>query len=894
MSACFRPSKVLTIAAFALLIFSCREKSVPLPAVPTDPKVQKLKLPPGFHAEHLYGPSENGEGSWVSMTFDAKGRLLASDQFGAIYRMTLPPIGDTTTKTTIEKIQLTTHRRGVSDTSHVDIGYAHGLLWAFNSLYVMINHNSDTNFSRPSGLYRLQDLDGDDQFDTIRLVKALHGEGEHGPHSIVLSPDRQSLYIVAGNFTDIPAMDSYTNTPGKQNDNLLPFVKDPNGHDNNVQMHGGWIARTSPDGSNWELYSSGFRNPFDIAFNEAGDLFTFDSDMEWDLGLPWYRPTRICHVTSGSEFGWRPGDEKWSPAFPDNLPPILNIGQGSPTNVVAGTNAHFPERYRRCIFAFDWSFGIIYAIHLKPRGASYEASGEEFVSGSPLPLTDGVIGPDGAMYFLTGGRKLESDLYRVYYGDNRSNAEPLAVAPPTPEQAIRRQLETFHGAANADAVNFAWPYLKHNDRFVRYAARIAVEHQPVDQWIDRLFLEVDPTIRIQAALAYARHGSGKDAEKVVASLEAISFSGLPEAGRIDWLRAIELMVARFGKPSKDAARHLVVLLEQYYPSPTNNELNRELVKILAALEDPMVVNKTIPLLASAEDDNSTAQQTFTQSSDLILRNPSYGMDIAGTLSKLPPQQQTFYATALSKVKSGWTPDTREQYFHWFASAFSYRGGHSFVGFVDQIRKSALRLVPKKQFAHFNAVSGDSIVALGGTDLAIGASRPKGPGREWRVDSAMVAIDTVKSPPDFANGRAMFRASLCISCHSMRGEGGSAGPDLTQLGTRFSRKDMLESIIDPSKTISDQYAAMIFEMKSGSSVVGRLISQDAKNYVVAQNPFAMQETRTILKSDVEKTKLSPVSMMLPGLVNRLNAQELKNLLTYLMAGGNADHPVYKNW
>src|SRR6202022_2441260 len=212
--------------------------------------------------------------------------------------------------------------------------------------------------SRRSGLYRLQDTDQDDQFDKITLLKTLEGQGEHGPHSVVLAPDKKSIYVIAGNFTKIPKMDAYRALPVWEIDNLFPLIRDPNGHDNTVNTHGGWIAHVDSAGTNWELISSGFRNPFDLAFNDAGEMFTYDSDMEWDFGTPWYRPTRICHVTSGSEFGWRPGDDKWSPVFPDNLPAILNIGQGSPTNVVSGLNARFPEKYRKSIFAFDWSFGI--------------------------------------------------------------------------------------------------------------------------------------------------------------------------------------------------------------------------------------------------------------------------------------------------------------------------------------------------------------------------------------------------------------------------------------------------------------------------------------------------------------------------------------------------------
>jgi len=138
---------------------------------------------------------------------------------------------------------------------------------------------------------------------------------------------------------------------------------------------------------------------------------------------------------------------------------------------------------------------------------------------------------------------------------------------------------------------------------------------------------------------------------------------------------------------------------------------------------------------------------------------------------------------------------------------------------------------------------------------------------------------------------MFAASYCISCHTMKGEGGTAGPDLTQLGTRFSTKDILEAIIDPGKTISDQYGATVFYLKEGGSVVGRLVNQDADKYYISQNPFAPQALREILKKDVVRTRLSEISPMLPGMINRLNSEELKDLIAYLKAGGNKQDPVY---
>jgi putative heme-binding domain-containing protein len=860
----------------------------PKTTISSDPKIAALKLPSDFHADHLYSPGIHDQGSWVAMTFDDKGRMIASDQYGNLYRLTIPVIGSDTNQNKIKVDSIVLH---LADTSKraTRIGYAHGLLYAFNSLYVMVNDEGDTAHSKPSGLYRLQDTDGDDQYDKITLLKRLEGNGEHGPHSIVPAPDGKSLYIIAGNFTKIPKMDNYTAPPVWEIDNLFPLIRDPNGHDGSVNTHGGWIAQIDSMGANFNLISAGFRNPFDLAFNDAGDIFTFDSDMEWDFGTPWYRPIRICHVPSGSEFGWRPGTDKWSPTFPDNLPPLLNIGQGSPTSVFNGMNAHFPGNYRHSIFAFDWSFGIIYSIHPQPEGAGYKATAEEFVSGSPLPLTDGMIGPDGALYFLTGGRRLESDLYRVYYKDNKENTEKLTTTDLTEIQKLRRKLETYHTTPKAGAVDFVWPYLKNDDRFIRYAARVAIEHQPIGEWKTKAVNEKDPATLIQASIALARQDGKNEKDNLLKALTAIDFSKLGESQQLDLLRAIELVLVRFGSPTAAVKSQVIAYLDTQYPAKTNM-LNRSLSKELLYLDAPDAVEKTMALMATAKDDPGE-QKTYTQSSDLIMRNPQYGMDIAGMLSNVPPQQQTYYAVALSEAKNGWTPELREKYFQWFYKAFGYKGGHSFIGFIDLARKNALKNVPKDKFAYFNTISGDSIVNRAYMGLGANAIQPKGPGKDWKVDTAMALVKNGLSNRSFAQGKAMFAACLCSTCHNMRGEGGTVGPDLTQLGTRFSYKDMLVAIVDPGKSISDQFAAKVFYLEDGSSVVGRLMNEDGDKYYISQNPFAPQTLRGISKKDVIRTRLSEISVMFPGLINRLNSEELKDLLAYMKAGGNPQDSIF---
>jgi len=851
-----------------------------------NPKVDKLKLLPGFKAEHLISPSENGMGSWVSMTFDDKGRMLVSDQYGALYRLTLPPANSENVRPEIEKLTVGPPPvPGDTTKPKLGMGYAQGLLYAFNSLYVMVNNRTNANFEKGSGLYRLKDTDGNDQFDQVTLLKEFQGEGEHGPHAIILAPDGQSIYLIAGNFTNVPEMQKHRLPKVWNEDNLFPHIMDPRGHAVDRKAPGGWVARIDPEGQNWEFVAGGFRNAYDIAFNEAGDLFTFDSDMEWDLGMPWYKPTRICHITSGAEFGWRSSAVNWAPDFADALPGVLNMGQGSPTGVISGQKARFPEKYRKAIYAFDWSFGIMYALHMQPNGASYTATAEEFLSGTPLPLTDGAIGPDGSLYFLTGGRRLESDLYRVTYvgNENTTGGTPLAL---TDAQKLRRQWEQYHDGPKAGAVDAVWPYLNHPDRFIRYAARVGLEHQPVAEWQDRVLSEKDPVRLTYGAIALAHQGAPTLGNQLLASLTKVPYASLTDAQKQDLLRAIELTLVRMTPPDPATKNQLIAYLNPHYPAKTN-ALNRAMSKLLVHLEAPGVVGKTLSLLASAKDD---AAQTATQSADLILRNPQYGLDIAQTLAKLPPAQQTYLAMVLSPLKTGWTDTQRETYFDWYKKAFGYRAGNSYIGFIDRARKMALKNVPEAKLAYFDKKSGGELLTASGNDLKNAVS-PKGPGRNWKVDEAAALIGEGLSGRNFEQGQGLFVAVTCNRCHRMGGEGGDVGPDLTRLGTRFTTKDMLEAIIHPNKAISDQYAATIFVLKNGQSVLGRLINEDKTAYYVSQNPYAPDYLRKVLKKDVASTKLSGVSVMLPGLINSLNPEELKDLMAYLMAGGNPQNPVF---
>ena len=237
---------------------------------------------------------------------------------------------------------------------------------------------------------------------------------EHGAHGLVLGPDGL-IYVLLGNHATIdgnfdsgsPHRDFY------EGDMLQPRYEDPGGHAAGIKAPGGTIIRTDTEGSGVQLFAGGLRNPYDLAFNREGELFIHDADMESDEGMTWYRPTRVCHVIPGGEYGWRSGWANWPDYFVDSLPAMLETGRGSPAGMVVYNHFMFPARYHGTIFTADWSQGRILAVRPKKSGASYTASSEVFLEGNPLNVTDLEVGPDGWLYFSTGGRGTGGGIYRV-------------------------------------------------------------------------------------------------------------------------------------------------------------------------------------------------------------------------------------------------------------------------------------------------------------------------------------------------------------------------------------------------------------------------------------------------------------------------------------------------
>ncbi|MFT5322756.1 MAG: putative membrane-bound dehydrogenase-like protein, partial [Planctomycetaceae bacterium] len=360
--------------------FSCLDSNAPAADAGS---ATEVSVPPGFKAT-LFADDELAHDVF-SMTINASGNVVVA---GSGYVKTL----------------IDTDGDGTADVAKT---FADGPKSGSQGMFFL---GRDLLCTGDGALLRYKDANGDGRADgpPDRFLEFQTG-GEHDVHSVQRGPDGW-WYLNAGNYAGIT--DKYATEPTSP-------IKHP---------QAGVIFRLKPDLSGGEIVADGFRNAYDFAFHSQGDLFTFDSDGERDIALPWYRPTRVFQAVPGSHAGWVTRSWKQPDYFIDMPPVMAEFGRGSPTGVVSYRHRQFPEKYRDSLFVLDWTYGRVLNLQLTKQGAAFTATTEEFMTGVGqfgFAPTDAAVGPDGSLYVSIGGRGTRGGVYRIRHSaaDNPSSKE---------------------------------------------------------------------------------------------------------------------------------------------------------------------------------------------------------------------------------------------------------------------------------------------------------------------------------------------------------------------------------------------------------------------------------------------------------------------------------------
>tara|TARA_B100000700_G_scaffold2154_1_gene2611 strand:- start:274 stop:2715 length:2442 start_codon:yes stop_codon:yes gene_type:complete len=802
-----------------LLICSllCTTSAIAQPHTATP--VSDITAQPGFKVE-LLRSAQDGESSWISMSFDTKGNIILGLDDVGVGHLDMTEEGDEIPFTRLNN----------------SLKHCRGVLYAHDSIYV-----SATN---SQGFYRLQDTTGDGAFDKEELLLPLEYKSRfgHGMNQITLGPDKQ-IYLICGNDVVMPGEITKTSTyKNARKDWLLP-----NPHDAGQDDRVGYILRMDPDGKLFHVIAGGLRNQVDLAFNAEDEMFTFDADMEWDVGQPWYRPTRINHIVPGGEYGWRWGTGKWPTYYADSLPSTLDLGLGSPTGMVSGHTLDWPKRFQQGMYAADWQNGRILLVDLIPVGATYRGEYELFLEGAPLNICDMDVGADGNLYFITGGRGSQSGLYRVTVDPS---TEPTSTGPKFNRKLVatgeqernqRKIYDSFQERVGNTSDREVWPALGSDDRWLRFSAMKVLERQPVQSWSEKVLDDDNPLRCGTGLIALCRSGVAQHQPQVFDALQRFDLPKLNLEQQLIMLRAYQLCFLRLGKPTEKQTQLAIEAISPLFPG-NNESVNHMAGELLVYLKMPGIIESSIPLLA----EDSTQYQ------------------------------QLRMARMLMHLREGWTEDTKTAFLNWLLQSRRMTGGRQLNERLTDIRTDFYELLTEGDKSTHARLIEKIEQPIESGELT--TSRPLV--QQWKMEDLTKDISAVSSNRPDEDGLRALTAANCLKCHKVGNRGGQIGPDLTNVAKRFNASQILESIIEPSKEVDPKYSYSVYLLIDGTSVSGRPVGVTSKTLKLEINPFT-QESIEINRDEIDESFPGKTSPMPSGLLDTLNKEEIKDLLAYLI-------------
>ncbi len=942
----------------------------------------KFSTLPGFAIERV-NPPDKGD-SYVVVTFDSLGRLVVSKEQD------------------FPRILLDNDKDGIYESEKVisdKIRNCQGLWFEGRTLYASCamvptpeqvaaapppapgGGRGGPNINNRAGIFRLEDTNGDDVADTFDTLAMAGSIQEHGPHAIRRRPDGGIALIVGNNETIAdPALDLTSPVLEDKDAQFLPYFANF-GQSAREGAHSAifdWV----PETKKFRVFSGGNRNAYDFAYNLAGEAFLFDSDMEWDIGLPWYREVRTVHEILNGNYGYRNGSGKYPPYYIDSLPPTRDLGRGSPVGVEFYTSYAYPREFFDNLFEADWSRGRLLYTALTPSGATYTARTDraEFVHGEPFNITDVEVGPDGMMYFTTGGRNTTGGLWRLRYTGNVPAApdmtgilavvrqpQPLSSWGWTAIEKVKASMGTSfgqelekiarnssspateraralyemqrHGTApsgdllsalmkdsNADvrsAVTFiagvqgerskavaasalkdrdpavrrraaeamvrmgqspdkpslapaadVYALLNDQDRFVRWAGRIAIEHTARAEWKDRVLAENDPLGALDGMLAWVRTANGESLQPLIDKQVALlKQTNLSTDNKLRLYRTLMYTATEVkdGLSAPQRQQLSAAILPQF-PGP-DARINREQALMLGYAGQPAAISKILAAMPKTNENQ---------------------------------ELQLHYLYALRMIKDGWTPAEKTELAEVLGRAAKWRGGAQFINFVGQFFDSVSDLYAsdqEKQLLYekapdFSPLTPQELADIQARQAAAAAAGRGGRGGGRGGNAAPLATrtagrvlsrqemleETVYQPQqvlDVDAGKKTFEAN-CASCHKFGAVGtdhGVASLNLSASPLRSSKHALLEAVFFPNRSLAPESETTLIETTDGKKVSGLVLKEAGSTVSLLTTDGTATELQ---KAQIKSRTKGKTSIMPDSLADTIDRQSMRNLAAFLVA------------
>ena len=712
----------------------------------------------------------------------------------------------------------------------------------------------------------LADTDGDDKADQ-RIVVAQDWKGYHSginTHQVdalgtAVAKDGSVFFSVG--------------TPAFANG----FLLDKDGRSKfELSSERGCVIKVSPDFKSREIVCTGIRFAVGLAFNRDGDLFA--TDQEGATWLPNGNPfDELLHIQKGRHYGFPPRHPRHLPNVIDE-PSTLDFTPQHQSlcglifnDPVAGGATFGPEDWAGDAIATGYSRGKLFRVKLAKTPEGYLAKSQVFACLDKLTI-DASVSPRGELAVAThsggpdwgSGPEGMGTLYKIVYSD-RQAPQPTIVYPTSPNEvriAFDRPLDPakLYGIVEHSRIR-SGPYAAAGDRYESFRpgyAVVAMQQAIAPEVLSVRSVQMTPD---QRSLILAID------PQTAAQPRAIELPGL-------------------GRPERAA--------KEDSPQRPTVDLGYDLTGVAAVWTGrdgsswsgwfPCIDLQAARVLTSRSAEHDRLWALIARPGRLVLKgnldphNPLRPETQPGSKidAALPPEIVHFTLSARSAV-----------------SVWSSAGGGTDFGDDAEVL--------------FSVTSNPDLRPWLPVEIAVETGRNGQPPwlsltyrtdddpqriRPWPIPRVFVPWAT-REPSDsqgsalafvpelrggdWERGREVFRnQGLCARCHQVHGEGGKIGPDLSNLGHR-DYASVLRDVQQPSYALNPGHVTYVVEFQDGRTLTG-VVREDGDRMIIGD---AQGQETSFPRSEAATLKASTISTMPEGLTKSLSADQLRDLMTFLL-------------
>ena len=753
--------------------------------------------------------------------------------------------------------------------------YDNGSLWVLHPPYLT--------------LYRDEDLDG--QADSSKVLiegistEAVNQRGaDHTTNGIRMGIDGW-IYIAVGDFG---------------------FSKAVGADGRVLSRRGGGVVRIRPDGTDMEIYAWGLRNILDVCIDPNMDMFTRDNTND---GGGWN--VRVSHILQGAEYGY---PSRYINYPEETMPPLADFGGGSGCGGMFVYEPRWPAEFNNAAYTCDWGTSEVYIHRLASDQATFKPHQASFLK--IARPTDVDMDTSGRMYvasWLNGGFSF-SDKNVGFVAQVTPRDFLPKPYPFLDSQSIDQVIELLAQSGSAG--------MFHASReLIRRGAQLDVAEKLIETASNSSLKAAN---RIAAIFTLKQIlGAEANAQIILlgtqdptlrrAALRAVT-------DRLDQLNAASVEFALASLDDKDAtvvaqavsSLQRCAQAENVLSKERRAEISNRLLSLPACSVDwqvkshaeaqadrvlPHLVMQALTSLGSPESVIKALDTSARNVALLTLRQMHQEETVTALIQRLyrpaddELKQQVLDVLARLYYREGeytrgdwWgtRPDTTGPYYDrqtWvgsekienFLRATLQQGE---VAMRDNLLQSAERYrLPLAKEAAPTPVA----EPMKQEPIVIVEIDPNDSSLVGNMSLEKVTEALANAPGTAENGKVLFQTQACVACHTFADGQPPKGPHLVDIGKRYSRAELLESILKPSAKLAQGFDSWQFLTADGAVITGFVVTESAEKVVIRDSQGIMHE---LTQADIEERKKQEKSMMPEGLVGNLKPEQLADLLAYL--------------